>query len=566
MSRRRAKRRSGPASPASDVEGAPRSAPPRWLLAAGVFLVLLVAYLINGDILPGNDSKSNTFLPVSVLNEGNLSFTPAEMPFMFEWGSRTPQGVRPAGRFHWEWRQGRWWLSLPGKVPPTALSDVPSLVPVKEKYYIVPTVRDGQADRSVCVNTFGPGAGLCALPVSAVLHVATGDLGKNLKTLWYGAKFVAAVMVAASGALIFLTACSFVGWGKALAVALAYGLGTCVWSTSSQALWQHGPNEFFLALGTLLLVRIDRGKRNAALCGLAYACAVACRPTSVIVVFAVGVYLVIAQRRFVLPYVLGTLPVALLLAGHNAYYFGSPFTFGQGLAGGDIAYHKTGSYDLWRLPIISADFWQAMAGLLVSPSRGLLVYSPIMIFAFWGLVAVWRRQEYAAFRPLTVALAGLLGIAFCWFDWWGGWAYGYRPIVDTMPIFALLLIPVADAVFRRRWLVGVAATLLVWSIFVQVLGAWAYSLAGWNARYTVVLDAPGRSDPIVLHDQNEARQWMREGARVRSEERQDIDRQQNRHRLWSVTECQILHYLRYFNAERTSKREMVRQWIQRPET
>jgi len=562
MSRRRAKRRSSPASPPSDVPPPARSAPPRWLLAVGVFLVLLVAYLINGDILPGNDSKSNTFLPVSVLNEGNLSFTPAEMPFMFRWKIQSRPGAkaRLASFNHLQWDQ---------VVDGRTLRDhyrAGTLAVHHEMYYIVPSMKDGKPDRSVCVNTFGPGAGLCALPVSAVLHVATGDLGRNLKTLWYGAKFVAAVLVAASGALIFLTACEFVGWGKALAVALAYGLGTCVWSTSSQALWQHGPNEFFLALGTLLLVRIDRGKRNAVLCGLAYACAVACRPTSVIVVFAVGVYLVITHRRFVLPYVLGALPVALLLAGHNAYYFGSPFTFGQGLAGGDVAMYKTGSPDLWRLPFISAEFWQAMAGLLVSPSRGLLVYSPIMLFAFWGLAVVWRRREYAAFRPLTVALAGLLGIAFCWFDWWGGWCYGYRPIVDTMPIFALLLIPVADAVFRRRWLMGVAAALLVWSIFVQVLGAWTYNLSGWNQRYTARLAVPGQREPLIVHHQALVQRWRDARAKLLSQESVDIDKKENRHRLWSVSDCQILHYLRHFNAERTNKREMVRQWIQRPET
>jgi hypothetical protein len=560
MSRRRAKRRSGPAAPSSETQAPARTTPRGWLLATGVFLVLLVAYLINGDILPGNDSKSNTFLPVSVLNEGNLSFTPEEMPFMFRWAMRTPRGVVPFNFNHLQWDR-----TVNGRTIRDHYQ-AGTIGVHHEMYYVVPSVRDGKPDRSLCVNTFGPGAGLCALPVTAVLQATSGDLRKDMKTLWFGAKFVAAAMVAASGALIFLTACEFTGWLKALAVALAYGLGTCVWSTSSQALWQHGPNEFFLALGALLLVRIDRGKRNAVLCGLAFACAVACRPTSVVVVFAVGVYLLVAKRRLVLPYVLGALPIALLLAGHNAYYFGSPFTFGQGLAGTDVALFKTGSAELWRRPFVDASFWVAAAGLLVSPSRGLLVYSPIMIFAFWGLAVVWRRKEYSAFRPLTVALVGLLGIAFCWFDWWGGWAYGYRPIVDTMPIFALLLIPVADAVFRRRWLAGVAAVLLVWSIGVQILGAWAYNLSGWNQKYTASLAVPGRREPLVVHHQSLVQRSRETGAKLLSQESVDIDQPANRGRLWSVSDCQILHYLRHFNAERASKREMVRQWIQRPET
>ena len=36
-----------------------------------------------------------------------------------------------------------------------------------------------------------------------------------------------------------------------------------------------------------------------------------------------------------------------------------------------------------------------VAGLLLSPNRGLLVYTPIMLFALWGAVRVWRRRGAA---------------------------------------------------------------------------------------------------------------------------------------------------------------------------
>lgn len=522
------------------------------LAAWGLFLFLLAVYHVNGDFTPGNDATPNVFLPVSVLTEGNLSFTVEEVPFMFLARVQTPQGPR--------------------EVPLQSVDRLRALraryqVEVRPKYYIVPSVHQG-----VYVNTFGPGAGLCALPVFAALDMITGDLAGHRKVLWYGGKFVAAAMTAGSAVFVFLIAAGFLKRRRALAVALAYGIGTCVWSTSSQTLWQHGPNEFFLMLGTLLLVRAGRGPGAAALCGLAYSCAVACRPTSVLVVVAVGAFLLVADVRSavagrklrlprVLGFVLGAMPVALLLAGYNAYYLGSPFTFGQGVAGETIAVFKTQSTELWQTPV-----WLGAAGLMIGPSRGLLVYSPFMLFAFWGLCLVWWRKTWAVFRPLTIAMLGLMLIAFRWFDWWGGWCFGYRPIVDTMPIFALLLIPAADAIFRRKWLAALAGTMLVWAILVQVLGAFAYNLQGWNAKFIVAyMQFPGQAQPVAVNDVLRAETLRQSGqARLIGQRWLDIDLRENRHRLWSVTDCQIGYYLGNFRTARRLKQLKIEEWVKPP--
>ena len=53
--------------------------------AALIFLLLLVAYLANGDVLPGNDATANVRLAGKVVSKHKLVFTPEEDPFMFEW-------------------------------------------------------------------------------------------------------------------------------------------------------------------------------------------------------------------------------------------------------------------------------------------------------------------------------------------------------------------------------------------------------------------------------------------------------------------------------------------------
>ena len=530
------------ANPFAPGGAAGRDRPRRNTLPAwGLFVFLLAVYHLNFDFTPGNDATANVFLPVSFLTEGNLSFTVAEAPFKFLAHVTTPQGV--------------------SRVPLRSMAHLRALeakypVKLKAKYYIVPSVREG-----VYVNTFGPGAGLCALPVFAAIDMVTGDLNYSRKALWYGGKSVSAAMVAGSAVFVFLIAAGFVGPVKALAIAVAYGLGTCVWSTSSQTLWQHGPNEFFLMLAALLLMRIGRGPATAALCGLAFSCAVACRPTSVIVIVAVGAWLLLRNRKAVLPFVLGALPVALMLMAYNTYYLGSPLRFGQAAAGEMIAEFKTHSTELWQTPV-----WVGAAGLLFSPSRGLLVYSPFMLFALWGLCRIWWRKDCAVFRPLVVAMLLLLLIAFRWFDWWGGWCFGYRPIVDTMPIFALLLIPVVDTIFRRRWLLALAAALVAWAVFVQVLGAFAYNLQGWNAKFVVAYMAvPGYAQPVAVHDYIQAEVWRRSGkAKLLGQKWLDIDLPKNRHRLWSVADSQIGYYAANFARARRFKQLKIEEWVQPP--
>ncbi|MCJ7543588.1 MAG: hypothetical protein MUP47_03315, partial [Phycisphaerae bacterium] len=284
----------------------PTDAPPRWwarpgVVAGAIFLVLLGVYNVNGQFLYGNDAKPNVYLPASLLSGGGMTFTAREYPFMFYWAYLTPQGPVT--------HQFNAWDEPLDDQPVTyrQLFDAGLLKLIQPKYYLVPSVHKTPQGDPVCVNTFGPGAGMTALPVFALLHLAVGgDLRSHPVALWYGGKFVGSLLVAGSAAFVFLTARTFTKSAPAVLIALAYGLGTGVWSTSSQTLWQHGPNEFFLAMGAYFLTRAEASWKHAAACGLALAAAVACRPTSVVVALAVGAYLLVrlvtARRKALLPY------------------------------------------------------------------------------------------------------------------------------------------------------------------------------------------------------------------------------------------------------------------------
>ena len=534
---------------------------PTWLglnrtaVAAIVFVVLLGAYSANGDFLYMGDADSNSYVPVSVLTDGDVAFAPSEMPFMFLWLEggyrvRIPELAAKIEQLGFD--------NLRDPILTGALK-------VKPLYYIIPSTRTTSDGEPLFVSTFGPGAGLSALPLYALASLQT-DLRYDASAVNWVAKYHAALVVAASGVLIFLTAAHFVPLGAALALALAYGLGTCVWTLSSQTLWQHGPSEFFLALATyFFLTRKDPS--GALLAGLAIAAATACRPTNGAVAIAFGLGILLRTPRRVPAYVIGGTLIAIPVFLYNHHYLGSFLNFGQTEAGDGLALEKTGVANMWQ-----GSLWEGLIGLMFSPSRGLLVFSPWMIASFVGAVLAFRREAYRDLIAVVASVACLFAIAFRWYDWWGGHGYGYRPIIDTVPLLAVLAIPTMTVLSRRLVLGAGWGLLVAWSIFVQAIGAFAYNVYGWNARLGVEVSArlsskAALAPPAYFLDVDEAYEHAHAIAdehnidvQLRSV-RMNIDEPQFRDRLWSFSDNQIRYYIENFTAARQRKHDIMHNWI-----
>jgi len=528
----------------------------RSVQAALIFSLLLGAYLANGDILPGNDATGSVRLAGKLLSKHKLVFTPEEEPFMFEWRLKTPEGERLA--------TFRAWQSKLNGEPIRRAFERGDLTHPEPYYYLMETRQPG-----VYANMYGIGAGLWAVPFVAAVSPFARDFydRPSADLLWYAAKVAAACAVAGSAVCLFLAALAFMRPGTAGWLALAYGLGTCVWSASSQTLWQHGPMELFLALGTLFLMRLDR-PRSAYGVGLCYALAYACRPTAALAIGAAGLYYLLVNRRALLRFALASLPVGLTLSAYNLHYFGKLLVFGQ-LVGA----HKATAVALAKSSTVAApvvasakgvfgtSLAEGISGILISPSRGLLVFSPILIFAFWGLVRVWRDGRFAPLRPVTIAALGMCLVAARWYCWWGGWCYGYRLLSDAVTLMAFLAIPVAEEVRRRRALAATFCLCLVWAISVQVVGAFSYDVTSWNNRQLLAVKVPGEEKPRLFSDADQARReaWSRGGSVEESPV--DVDGAQGHFRLWSIPDSQILYYLQHFFEAREIKRGAMEQFL-----
>ena len=190
---------------------------------------------------------------------------------------------------------------------------------------------------------------------------------------------------------------------------------------------------------------------------------------------------------------------ALFLMWYNHYYFGSIFVSGQLIYGPVCALIKRGTSYIWSTP-----FFEGLSGLMLSPSRGLLVYSPLFIFSLIGIIYTWRKRDNLLQKYLSIVSLLLIVIACKWFSWWGGHTFGYRPIVDIVPFLCIFLIPIFERINSNKILKFTFVTLVLFSFCIQLIGAFLYN-DEWN------------SSPDVDHNQE---------------------------RLWSWTDSQFIYYVR----------------------
>ena len=497
-----------------------------------LFLVFFGVYSANPDFSILGDIRPSIYQALHILNKHEWTFTPASHPFLFQWHSDSRKN---------DFRIYQWDPAL------KAQYEAGTLKPVKCGYYVVASSIPGRY-----VNFFGVGPALMLVPVYAVAQLLVPDLAGNAWLSWFLCKETAAALVAGSAALIYLAALSLTKRRNALVIAVAYGLGTCVWSTCSQGMWQQTPNVFFLALGTLLFFRIEKARWLAVPCGVVYALAVWCRPTSAVVVVCVGVYLLLRDRRALIAFALAGLPFAVALAFYNYHYLGSPFAFGQDVGGRIIAVSKTGSNAMWQTPL-----FKGLLGLLVSPSRGLFVYSPFLLLAIPGMVRIWSAPRYAVLRPLLVAVALVLCVEAKHFDWWAGWSFGYRHVLDMTVFLSLMLIPVMDTLWERKLYRGMLAAAVLFSVGVQVVGITASNGTSWNNREATKVYKQGREKPIIVlnKDRVAAMRWDKDF--IRSEVvRLDIDKPENRRRLWSLRDSQLVYLVSNYTEARIKRHQL----------
>jgi len=76
---------------------------------------------------------------------------------------------------------------------------------------------------------------------------------------------------------------------------------------------------------------------------------------------------------------------------------------------------------------------------LFSWRKGLFIYTPLLLFSFAGIMALWFRRSPHALA-ITVFVPLNIYIIFSWWCWWYGGGFGQRAFIDS---YALMAVPAA---------------------------------------------------------------------------------------------------------------------------
>ncbi|MBN8560516.1 MAG: glycosyltransferase family 39 protein [Leptolyngbya sp. UWPOB_LEPTO1] len=293
-------------------------------------------------------------------------------------------------------------------------------------------------------------------------------------------RFAAAIIASFAVALFYQLSRLKFERSVALISAFIYAFATHHWVINSQALWQHGSTNLVLIAVMLCFFKANRDPTTKSLlllnAGILGGLMLGIRPTNLVFLLSIVVYAIALYRRQAFFTVLG-LSSALISIAWNLYYFKS-FTGGYGTFS-----------NLFTLTF--EQFIAGFTGLLFSPSRGLFVYSPILILAIPGFIQIFRRWKQKDEKLLILLFLSCIPLLlqYCFFRmWWAGASYGYRFLTDLLPILCFSVnYAIADALSRRKLLnlkILIVSGLLTFSVFVQVVGV--FGACFWDGIPTVI--------------------------------------------------------------------------------
>ena len=307
---------------------------------------------------------------------------------------------------------------------------------------------------------------------------------------------IASRVAALTVALFYVIARFFCPPVAALLLTAAFAFASPVWSTLARALWSHTWMVFWLSAAIALLLTARRVKaptwRTDLPLGVGLGTAIFwmgfCRQHAVFSAAAIGLFLLLHHRRLLL--------VAGLAGGAwaAALVAASMHTFGTTLPPSVYSPNTIDGQDM-----ANRFFW-----LMLSPSRGLLVFCPYLLVTGAMLVAFRRSlPDPAILLPCGVAVGMHTAMFSAYNGWHGGTSFGPRYFCDVLPWFLLasavavrgmLNAPSAGFPWRKVAFTAALVAGFGWGLFVHYRGANSIPVWLWNHRAIAVTEAGAVKD------------------------------------------------------------------------
>jgi hypothetical protein len=106
----------------------------------------------------------------------------------------------------------------------------------------------------------------------------------------------------------------------------------------------------------------------------------------------------------------------------------------------------------------------------ISPDRGMIVYTPVMVFGIVGLLVLIKKWNNAI-ALLFLTMASNILLYAMWDDPQGGWAFGSRYLIPTYAILSVFLAVLLTKYKQKLFLLLAFFIVLSYSLAVNTLGA-----------------------------------------------------------------------------------------------
>ncbi len=326
------------------------------------------------------------------------------------------------------------------------------------------------------VYTFPWGSALLSLPCVAIaeavgFRVAPGQV-YNLRNEIRMQAMLGAWVCALTVLLLYRTAGLFLSAGWSLAIASSAAFATQIWSSLSRTLWPQ--SWYVLLVSAVILLLASRRIRPLALASLvAWACLT--RPVALPAMILASIYILIefCSNRARVIFIAAGLSWAAIFALMLLFFTGRLLA---------PAYHAE-----WF--VFQRGIAPRLTGVLFSPSRGWLIYTPVVLIPLCLVVRYWSNLPERRLAILAiVACASTLAMLISFPIWWGGWSYGPRLLADAVPWLTLLAILGLRAFLDDRHItarsyraaVAIAVVLVTISVAMNAPGALSSSAMDWN--------------------------------------------------------------------------------------
>lgn len=320
--------------------------------------------------------------------------------------------------------------------------------------------------------------GVLSIPIYLPFYVYLDfvDLSDNetlFKVSFFLEKISASLMASISVCLMYILLNKISGNRTiSLGFSLVFAFATQTFSISSQALWQHGGANLFMIISLILYIKALKMTSNRPvyfyLSLLFGVLAFWTRLNYILYLALILLFISWIDKKRMLIYLETVVLGVLLLVTLNFIFYNS----------------FIGGYAKHSLPVYKSDFLAGFTGLLFSPARGTLFYTPFFFFGFLSILFIKKISSnyFEKYIYLLVFLYFISGatLNFLWGGWWGGWSWGNRLFAD-IAVSAVILGYFFYKLEERKYIKIIFLISIAYSVFAQTLGVFFYSKTNWES-------------------------------------------------------------------------------------